>query len=267
MTTSSQTWNEEIVRTAGIELQLVQGGTGEPLLLLHDEIGYHTWLRFHEELAQHHRVQIPSHPGFGKTPALDWIMNMRDMAGWYLQALDELETGPVNVVGFSLGAWLAAEIAVMCPHKFKKMVLVGPTGIKPPEGEIYDMFLEVAQTYITDCFHDAANVEEFQEVCPDDPSPERLEAWEVAREESCRLGWRPYMYYPALPHLLGRLQDLPTLIVWGRQDSIVPLSAGQVYHEAIHGSRLEILEECGHRPEVEKPTEFAQLVHRFLSEP
>ena len=77
----------------------------------------------------------------------------------------------------------------------------------------------------------------------------------------------PTCIIPALPHLLGRLKDLPTLIVWGRQDSIVPLSAGQVYREAIHGSRLEILEECGHRPEVEKPTEFAQLVHRFLSEP
>ena len=126
MTTTPQTWTEEISQVAGVDLQVIKGGSGEPLLILHDEIGYHTWLGFHESLAQHYTIHIPSHPGFGKTPPLDWIMNMRDMAGWYLQALDELGIGPVNVAGFSLGGWLAAEMAAMCPHQFKKMVLVSP---------------------------------------------------------------------------------------------------------------------------------------------
>ena len=266
MTTTPQTWIEEISQVAGVDLQVIKGGSGEPLLVLHDEIGYHTWLGFHESLAQHYTIHIPSHPGFGKTPPLEWIMNMRDMAGWYLQALDELGMGPVNVAGFSLGGWLAAEMAAMCPHQFKKMVLVSPPGIKPPVGEIYDMFLEVAKEFITAGFLDPAKVEEFQQVCPDEPSPEQVEAWEVAREEACRLGWRPYMYYAALPQLLGRIKDLPTLIVWGRQDAIVPLSAGEVYQNSIPGSKLTILEDCGHRPEIEKSAEFVQLVRQFLSE-
>lgn len=266
MSTTATTWTEEILNVAGTELQMVSGGTGEPLLILHDEMGHHTWLKYQEALAQNYKVYIPSHAGFGKTPALPWIMKMRDMAGWYLHALDDLALGQVNVVGFSLGGWLASELATMCPHQFKKLVLVAPMGIQPPVGEIFDMFLEVARDFITKGFLSPSQVEEFQQVCPDEPSPEQIEAWEVAREESARLGWKPYMYYPALPDLLRRLKGLPTLIVWGQQDAIVPVSSGQVYHDSIAGSRLTVLDNCGHRPEIEKSDEFVGLVHRFLSE-
>ena len=267
MTVSSQAWTEEIVPLGGSDVQLIKAGVGEPLLILHDEMGWPGWLQFHDSLAQRYTLYMPSPPGFGKSDRVDWIMNVRDMAGWYLGALDDLGLGQVNVVGFSLGGWLAAEMATMCSHRFKKMVLVGPMGIFPPRGEIFDMFMVVAKEYITAGFLDPANTPEFQQVCPDEPAPERVEEWEVAREEACRLGWRPYMHYPALPHLLRRIKGLPTLIVWGGQDSIVPPSAGEVYHESIPGSRLEVLEGCGHHPEIEKPSEFTQLVQGFLSGP
>ena len=128
------------------------------------------------------------------------------------------------------------------------------------------MFLVVAKEYITAGYFDAPSIGEYQQVCPDDPMPEQVEAWELAREEACRLSWRPYMYYPALPHLLRRLKKLPTLIVWGRQDAIVPLSVGEVYRDSIQGSRLAILDSCGHHPEIEKSDEFVRLVQGFLSE-
>ena len=265
MTSSSTAWKEEILNIAGVELQIIKGGAGEPLLILHDEIGHHEWLNYHQALSQNHTLHIPSHPGFGKTKPLEWIMNMRDMAGWYLQALDELKLGPINVVGFSMGGWLAAEMATMDPSMFKKIVLVGATGVKPPVGYIYDMFLEIAQNFITAGFVDSSKVEEFQTICPDDAPAELVEAWEVAREEACRLGWKPYMYYAGLPQLLPRLKALPTLIVWGRQDAIVPISAGELYHQSIPGSKLTVLEDCGHRPEIEKTSDFVQLVTEFLN--
>ena len=267
MTTATQTWTEEMVELAGAQVQLVKGGSGEPLLIFHGEMGHPGWLRYHEALAKDHTLYIASHPGFGRSPRLDWITNMRDMAGWYLQALDDLGLGQVKALGFSLGGWLAAEMATMSPGAFKKLVLVGPAGIKPPVGEIFDMFLVVAKDFMTASVLDPERTPEFQQYCPDEPTLELAELWEVNREEACRLSWKPYMYYPGLPHLLRRLKGLPTLLVWGRQDGIVPLSAAQVYEESIPGSRLELINDCGHQPEVEKPDEFVKLVSDFLARP
>ena len=267
MATAPQVWTEKTVEVAGTKLQLVSGGRGKPLLLLHDELGPAGWLRFHEALAKHYTLYLPSHPGFGKSEQLNWIMGMRDMAGWYLQALDELDLGQVNVVGLSLGGWLAAEMAAMCPHHFSRMVLVDSPGILPLSGEIFDMFMTVPRDYITRSVFDAAATPEFQTVCPDQPTPEQVEAWETAREGSSRLAWKPYMHDPNLPHLLRRLKTLPTLIVWGREDAVVPVSVGEVYHASIQGSRLTLLDNCGHRPELEVPEELAELVRQFLSDP
>ena len=265
MTTSGEAWTEESVEAAGTQLQLIKGGAGEPLLILHGELGHPGWLRFHASLAQRYTLYIPSHPGFGESERLDWITNMRDLAGWYLDALDDIAVGRVNVMGFSLGGWLAAEMATMCPTQFKKLVLVGATGVKPPSGQIYDMFLEVAKEFIKTSYLKPDETPEFSQICPEQPTPEQAEAWEVAREEACRLGWRPYMHYPSLPHLLHRLRKLPTLIVWGRQDAIVPVSAAEVYHASIPGSQLVILDDCGHHPEVERSDEFVQRVQAFLA--
>jgi pimeloyl-ACP methyl ester carboxylesterase len=265
MATGAQTWTEEFVEVAGAKLQMVKGGSGDPLLILHDEMGHHGVRGYQEALAQDYSVYIPSHPGFGETERLEWIMNMRDLAGWYLEAIDDLGLGQINLVGFSLGGWLAAEMATMCPDSFKKLVLVSPAGIKPPAGDIYDMFLVVAKDFITTGFHDPENTPEFQEVCPEEPSPELIEAWEVAREEACRLSWRPYMYYPGLPNLLHRLKRVPTQIIWGRDDNIVPVSASQVFQDSIAGSRISVFENCGHYPAIEKSDEFVRLVKGFLS--
>jgi pimeloyl-ACP methyl ester carboxylesterase len=54
--------------------------------------------------------------------------------------------------------------------------------------------------------------------------------------------------------------------VWGRQDGIVPLGAGEAYHRAIPGSQLVVLERCGHRPEIEQADEFVRVVREFLQD-
>jgi pimeloyl-ACP methyl ester carboxylesterase len=244
-------------------MQILKGGSGDPLLVLHDEMGQPGWLRLHEELAKNYTVYAPSLPGFGVTARLDWVMNMRDIATWTLWALEDLQLSNLNVAGFSIGGWLAAEMATQDPQVFRKMALAAPAGILPPTGEILDMFLIVSKEFITAGFRDPAAAE-FQTVCPDEPTPEQVEAWETAREEACRLSWRPYMHDRSLPHRLGRLKNLPSLIVWGRNDAVVPPSAGEVYNSSIAGSRLVTLENCGHRSDVEKPDELATLLREFF---
>ena len=262
--TTTATWTEERVAVAGAEMQILKGGSGDPLLVLHDESGQPGWLQLHEELAKNYTVYAPSHPGFGVTDRIDWIMNMRDSATWYLWALEDLGLSNLNVLGFSLGGWLAAEMATQNPQMFRKMALAAPAGILPPTGEILDMFLIVSKEFITAGFHNPSVAAEFQTVCPDEPTPEQVESWEMAREEACRLSWRPYMHDRSLPHRLGRLKNLPSLIVWGRNDEVVPTSAGEVYNNAIAGSRMVTLENCGHRSDVEKTDELAGLLREFF---
>ncbi len=261
--TTSASITEETIAVAGAEMQVLKGGSGDPLLILHDELGQPGWLQVHEELARNYTVYAPSLPGFGVTDRLDWVMNVRDISTWLLWALEDMGLSNPNVVGFSLGGWIAAEMATQNPQAFNKMALAAPAGILPPTGEILDMFLIVSKEFITAGVHDTAAAQ-YQAVCPDEPTPEQVEAWETAREEACRLTWRPYMHDRSLPHRLGRLKNLPSLIVWGLNDEVVPPSAAEVYNASIAGSRLVTLENCGHRSDVDKPVELVSHLREFF---
>ena len=81
---------------------------------------------------------------------------------------------------------------------------------------------------------------------------------------AARLCWKPYMFDPRLPALLRRVH-VPSFVIWGRQDAIVPLNCGELYHQAIKGSTLQIIENCGHSPQIEKPKEFVEAVIGFLA--
>src|SRR5438128_2368412 len=117
-------WTEETVSIAGTDLVQVKGGAGRPLLILHEELGHPGWLDWHAELARTHTVLIPLHPGFGKSPSVDWIWNIRDLACFYSRLIREQRLTPVDVIGFSMGGWIAAEMAVQDAKQFRHMVLV-----------------------------------------------------------------------------------------------------------------------------------------------
>src|SRR5262247_795627 len=71
MTGNAQEWEESIVHVASTELTFIKGGTGRPLLVLHEELGLPGWLRWHAALAQSHMLHIPLHPGFGTSPRVE----------------------------------------------------------------------------------------------------------------------------------------------------------------------------------------------------
>ncbi|MCS6926458.1 MAG: alpha/beta hydrolase [Candidatus Binatia bacterium] len=265
MPTNAQEWREETLRVAGTELSVIQGGTGNAVLVLHEELGHPGWLRWHSELARSHTLLIPQHPGFGKSPRVEWISSIRDLAGFYARVLRERNWRPIDVIGFSLGGWIAAEMAACDAAQFRRMVLVAPTGIRPPEGCIMDMFIVAARAYLDASVYSAQDTPEFAKLYGGEQTPEQFEAWEDARAETARLAWQPYMYNPSLGPLLEGVTGLPTLIIWGKQDQIVPVSAAEVYKKAIAGSELVVFDHCGHRPEIEKQAEFVERVQRFLA--
>ena len=95
-------------------------------------------------------------------------------------------------------------------------------------------------------------------------TPEQFEAFEDARSETARLGWEPFMHNPSLPYLLRGLK-IPTLLVWGTRDRIVPRGCIDAYRAAIKDARVALVEGVGHRPEIENPAEFDRIVREFFA--
>ncbi len=256
--------SEETINVAGAQLAIVKGGSGKPLLIFHDELGYPGWMTWNETIAHDRTLFIPLQPGYGKTPKLDWVMNFRDLAGFYSQVVRELKLDPVDVIGYSAGGFIAAEMVAADPRIFSKMILVAPMGIKPAVGEILDIFPITMRTHLRATVADPAGTPEFLKLYGGEMTPEQFEAFEDARAESARIGWEPYMHNPALPHLL-RGTKTPTLLVWGTSDGVVPRGCIDAYKQAIPGAQVATIEKVGHRPEIENSTEFVKIVSRFLS--
>ena len=76
-------------------------------------------------------MYLPTHPGFGDSEKPDWIQSVADMASFYTWFQHELDLEESRVIGFSMGGWIAAEIAATCNHAFSKIMLVDAAGVKP----------------------------------------------------------------------------------------------------------------------------------------
>lgn len=260
-------WTEEITQVAGTNLAMVKGGQGKPLLVLHEELGHPGWLSWHAALAKDHTIIVPIQPGLGKSPKIDWIMNIHDLAMFYSWVVRDLNLTPLDVIGFSTGGWIAAEMATINPRQFRKMVLVAPAGIKPPDGEIMDVFSITARTELGASVYDAEATPEFNKLYGGERTPEQFEAFEDARTENARLAWEPIMSSHTLPHFLEGVKGLPTQVIFGREDEIVHASAAEAYRKALKNTdvNVTVYDKCGHRPEIEKSAEFIKLVREFLA--
>lgn len=258
---TASTGTEEVVAVAGERLRLRRGGSGDPLLVLHHDIGSPGWLPFYQRLAERFDVLAPSHPGFDQSSRPAWMRSVRDMAIVYQWLLADLGLSQVTLVGLGFGGWIAAEMASMAPAGFKRLVLVGAMGIQPAEGEILDQALVNYVEYARAGFHDSRA---FEQIYGAEPSTDQLEVWDVNREMTFRVAWKPYLYSQTLPYLLGGVRA-PALVVWGANDRVVPLSCGERYVASLRQARLEVIEACGHCVEMERPAELASLIERFVA--
>jgi len=259
------TWTQETVRAAGAELAMIKGGSGKPLLIFHDELGYTGWMSWNERLADQRTLLIPLQPGFGKTPRIDWISNYRDLGGFYAQVVREMRLDPIDVIGFSAGGFIAAEMVAADPRIFSHMILVGPMGIKPAQGEILDVFAMTIRHHLRSTVADPEGTPEFAKIYGGQMTPEQFEAFEDARSETARIGWEPYMYDPSLPYLLRGVKT-PSLLIWGTRDGVVPRGCIQAYRQALGAAQVAEIEGAGHRPEIENEPEFERIVKKFLAE-
>jgi pimeloyl-ACP methyl ester carboxylesterase len=253
-------WIESTMDAAGTKLHVARAGRGRPLVVLHHETGTPDRLPFYDALATHFDVLVPHHPGYSRSQRPDWMRSTRDIAVIYRGLLSELKIAGAALVGLGFGGWIAAEMAGMAPADLSRLVLVGAMGIKPPVGDILDAAITGYIDYARAGFHDQ---KAFDRVYGAEPSGEQLEMWDICREMSFRIAWKPYMYSQSLPHLLGAVRA-PSLVVWGDDDKVVPQSAAKRYLEALPNARLEIVKACGHCVDMEQPEALARLVTTFV---
>jgi pimeloyl-ACP methyl ester carboxylesterase len=255
--------HEATLSVGDIDVHTWVGGQGDPVLVLHGAGGNRGWTRWLAALAERFTVWAPTHPGFGRSGDADWMEGIDDLARFYLWFIVVAELGRPHVVGHSIGGWIAAEMAVMSPASLGRLVLVAPTGLKPERGEILDIFYHSPQELRDFSVHDPRSVPEWDELFGRAPGPAELQLAERNREMTARLTWKPYMHDPPLARFLPRVKN-PALVVWGREDRIVPLVCGEQYQRLLPASRLTVLDRCGHLPPFEQPDVFARLVVDFL---
>ncbi len=246
------------VCVAGSEIDVMLGGAGPRLTVLHRDTGRAAWSALHERLARHFQVIAPSLPGYDLSERPDWLRNVADLAA-LVGLLDDATPGdPGAYLGLGFGGWVAAELVAHSPSRVTRLILHSPMGIKPPQGEILDQFLIEAEDYARLGFATEAAYERERAAEAGDRS-QRLDR---NREMTTRIAWKPAMFDLGLPHLL-RGVTVPALVVWSTGDAIVPKSCAEAYCAAIGGARYAEIP-GGHAAEYEAPDELAALVEEFL---
>jgi pimeloyl-ACP methyl ester carboxylesterase len=247
---------------AGCKINVLRGGKGAPLLFLHGARGAGVWLPFFKALSGHFEVIVPEHPGFGRSDSPEWLDNVGDLANFYLSFMHKLGLREVNLVGTSLGGWLAADIAVRNSGPLRTLTLVAAAGIHVQGVPKGDLFLWAPEELVRNLFFDQTFAENMLKQTPDETERKRQAQNALTL---AKLAWQPRLYDPNLRKWLHRI-DRPTLIVWGDSDKLIPPAYGPAFRDLIPGAKLEVIKNCGHLPHVEKTGELVNHIVKFIEE-
>jgi pimeloyl-ACP methyl ester carboxylesterase len=139
---------------------------------------------------------------------------------------------------------------------------VAPAGIRVKGVPKADIFMLSPEDYAHHLFHDPALV---AAAIARRPSEAELDAQLKNRLTTANLAWAPRLYNPDLHKWLHRV-SVPTLIVWGENDRVIPPAYGPAFQSLIPGSRLETIANCGHSSHAEKTEELAARITAFCTE-
>jgi pimeloyl-ACP methyl ester carboxylesterase len=265
------------VQLPGAEVNYAEIGEGEPVLFVHGLAGcWRNWLENLPHFGERYRAIALDLPGFGDSPMPDWKISMDAYGRLLHDFCDALGIDRVAaVVGNSMGGFVATEAVIDRPERFERLVLVSAAGTVLAEAkgrrfEAAARTVKAAAPYLAD----AAMLKR--------PLGRRLAfGWVMGRPEKLRPELLSEQLRPGLDSdglvesmmsMVGydtrqRLTEIeiPTLIVWGLDDHIVPVEAALWYHRLIPRSRLEIFERTGHVPQLERPQRFNALLDEFLA--
>ena len=274
-------WRRHLRRLAlpGADVNYVELGEGEPILFVHGISGsWQNWLENLPRFARGHRVVALDLPGFGASPMPSWAIDMPAYGRLLHDFCEKLGIERATIVGNSMGGFIAAEAVTAMPGRFERLVLVSAAGIintwNPEERAVVTAWAwKVFGPHYADrgrwiVTHPRAREMVFR---PFVRYPSRLRADLLFEQITSGLE-RADGFGDALQTLIRhdireRLGEIgiPTMIVWGQSDRVVPMAAALSYHRRIPHSRLEIFERTGHVPQLERPLRFNTVLDEFLA--
>jgi pimeloyl-ACP methyl ester carboxylesterase len=228
------------------------------MLVLHGGGGPQSVSSFAEALSTRAHVLTPIHPGFAGEPRPEWFNSIDDLALTYLELLERLDLRDVMVVGFSIGGWIASELAVRDTTRLGSIVLVDAVGIQVDGHEIADVFPLTPDELSALSYHNPAAFR----IDPATLSPDQIAAIAANFQALGAYGREPGMRDPKLRRRLGRVR-IPALVVWGESDGVVDPDYGRAYAQALPNARFALIPEAGHLPQIEQPERLLTLVWEF----
>ena len=256
------------------------GDKGPAVILVHGLGGsVENWVKNIGPLAQHYRVFAPDLKGFGRTDKTPVLRDLNELVVFLNDFMGALLIDKASLVGNSLGGGLVLQFAVNYPQKVAKLVLVDTAGmgadvivdfkvvslpilgeilIKPSLKGTADLWKKIVfdPSLVTDELVDQA----YALACLPGASRALLT---TLRAGIGFLGQRARLRGPFLKSV-AKLA-VPTLVVWGRNDRIIPVAHAQIAVKTIPGARLQLYDRCGHMPQYERPDEFNKLALDFLA--
>lgn len=274
-------WREHLhrVELPGAEVNYAEIGEGEPILFIHGLGGcWRNWLENLTYFGRTHRAIALDLPGFGDSPMPSWPIEMPAYGRLIHDFCEKLGIDRVAaLVGNSMGGFVATEAVIDHPERFEKLVLVSAAGISFAEAEGRRLeagvaLFEAAMAFVAGPRRVWLNRPKGRHFAfgrvfynPNRIRPELL-------QEQMEPGIRAPGFADAIRAIGGydtrhRLPEIevPTLVVWGLNDHVVPVEAAIGYHRLIPKSRIELFERTGHVPQMERPARFNALLDDFVA--
>jgi len=242
----------------GLTVRIDERGSGRPLLVLHGGGGPQSVSGFAAAVSEHAHVLSPIHPGFAGEPRPEWFNSIDDLALTYLELLERLDLHEVMVVGFSIGGWIASELAVRDTTHLGSIVLVDAVGIQVEGHQIADVFPLTPGELSALSYHNPAAFR----IDPATLRPDQVAAMAANFQALGVYGREPGMHDPKLRRRLGRVR-IPALVVWGESDGVVDPDYGRAYAQSLPNARFTLIPEAGHVPQIEQPERLLTLVWEF----
>ena len=251
----------------GQKIHYVEAGSGPTVILLHGLGGSSQgWQLNIAPLAEKFHVVVPDQIGFGKSDKPLVNYRIRTYVDFLDQFCKQLKIERATLVGNSMGGWIAAAFTAAFPDRVDKLVLVDAAGYAPPKDFDTRTFFglnpttrEGMKVLVAKVFYNKA----FQT----DAAIDMAMAARLAAGDGFTIKSITESIIRGEDFLDDAVKTIkrPTLIIWGREDGLVPLAEGERFNKDIAGSKLVVFDQCGHAPNFEKAAEFNAAVIKFLS--